>query len=58
MAFFRNCGGAVADNVRFCPACGREVGSAAGGGTAYAPTQKMAPVTAAGLDKNVAGLLC
>lgn len=52
MPFCSNCGGAVGEDVRFCPQCGREVGSAEGG---PAPASSINP---AGLDKNIAGLLC
>lgn len=60
MAFCSNCGAAVADGIRFCPQCGREVGAAAPASPAPASpaTAPTGVVTASGLTKNVAGLLC
>ncbi len=58
MAFCSNCGAAVAEGVRFCPQCGREVGTPAAGA---APSPAPAPggtAAAPGLDQNLAGLLC
>ena len=54
MAFCSSCGTAVADDVRFCPKCGKEAGAAAGG----TPPPQGAPAAAGGMTDNVAGLLC
>jgi uncharacterized membrane protein len=37
MAFCANCGGQVADNVAFCPSCGKATGQAAPAGTTTPP---------------------
>jgi uncharacterized membrane protein len=37
MAFCANCGSQVADNVAFCPSCGKATGQAAPAGTAAPP---------------------
>jgi uncharacterized membrane protein len=53
------CGAAVADNAGFCPSCGAPQSSSAAGSTAPAASSPPASaVTDAGLQENVAGLLC
>lgn len=52
MAYCSNCGGQVAEGVRFCPQCGREVAVAGA-----APVTPAVVSTGAGLDRNVAGAL-
>lgn len=53
------CGAAVADNAGFCPSCGAPQSSAAAGSTAPGISSPPASaVTDAGLQENVAGLLC
>ena len=54
MAFCGKCGSSVPEGAPFCPQCGAQVGVAA------APAQPvaMAPAGTAGLQENVAGLLC
>ena len=53
------CGAAVADNAGFCPSCGAPQSSAAAGSTASgAGSPPASAVTDAGLQENVAGLLC
>ena len=62
MAFCSGCGTQMADNVAFCPKCGKPAGQA-GGATGAAPQQ--APVTgynttaapSAPMAENIAGLL-
>ncbi len=58
MAFCTNCGAAVAEGVRFCPQCGREVGAQTPGGPAPPPQATGAPPAAGGVTRNVAGMLC
>ncbi len=54
MAFCANCGAQLTAGANNCPACGKPVGQAAGGGAAAAPAQAPA---AGGLQDNVAGML-
>jgi uncharacterized membrane protein len=54
MPFCKNCGAALADPVRFCPQCGREVSA---GETGQAQVEQGTTATAE-LSHNVAGLLC
>jgi uncharacterized membrane protein len=57
MAFCSSCGSEVAGNAAFGPKCGKSTGAAsAAGATGAAPATAAAPV--AGLQDNVAGLLC
>jgi uncharacterized membrane protein len=70
MAFCANCGSQVADNIAFCPSCGKATGHASAGAApqpappAAAPPppaasyQAAAPVApAAPLEENIAGML-
>jgi uncharacterized membrane protein len=50
------CGAAVADNAGFCPSCGAPQPSAPA--ASPAPPVPASAVTDAGLQENVAGLLC
>ena len=52
MAFCTGCGNEVASDVAFCPKCGKSVSEAAAGSTAVAASPT------AGIQENVAGLLC
>ncbi|HEU5404024.1 MAG TPA: zinc-ribbon domain-containing protein [Terriglobales bacterium] len=54
MAFCSSCGAEVAGNAAFCPRCGKPTAAASAGPAAPAP----AAAPAAGLQDNVAGLLC
>jgi uncharacterized membrane protein len=55
MAFCAGCGSQVADGTAFCQKCGKPVtGAAAPSGNPHNPS---APATA-GLDENIAGVLC
>ena len=54
MAFCVNCGSQIADNVTFCPNCGKAAGQPAGGAAA-AP--QPAPAISTGLEENIAGML-
>jgi len=61
MAFCSSCGAEVAGNAAFCPKCGKPTGvaaPAAGTGMASAGAAPAASTPAAGLQDNVAGLLC
>lgn len=61
MAFCSSCGAEVAGNAAFCPKCGKPTGAAApaaGTGMASAGAAPAASTPAAGLQDNVAGLLC
>lgn len=58
MAFCSSCGAEVAGNAAFCPKCGKSIGAAASAGGPSAATAPAATAPAAGLQDNVAGLLC
>jgi uncharacterized membrane protein len=60
MAFCSSCGAEVAGNAAFCPKCGKSTGaaSAAGGSGGASAGAAPAAAPAAGLQDNVAGLLC
>jgi uncharacterized membrane protein len=60
MAFCAACGAQIADNVAFCPNCGKAAGQAPGAGVPVPPQ----PATSAGsgvasmpLEENIAGML-
>jgi len=55
MPFCSGCGNEVANEVAFCPKCGAPTGAAGAVSPAAAPSASAAP---AGLEENVAGLLC
>lgn len=59
MAFCSSCGAELAGNAAFCPKCGKSIGAAPAAGGA-GPSAGAAPAAApvAGLQDNVAGLLC
>jgi uncharacterized membrane protein len=57
--FCSGCGAEVAENAAFCAKCGKSTGTAAGTGAGYAAgTAPAAAAPVAGLQDNVAGLLC
>ncbi len=66
MAFCANCGTQLADNVTFCPSCGKAQGQAGAGPAAAAqpapqasqpPAYANTPAASAPLAENVAGML-
>jgi len=61
MAFCSSCGAEVAGNAAFCPKCGKPTGAAPVAGATGPASTGAAPAAtapAAGLQDNVAGLLC
>lgn len=54
MAFCSGCGNEVASEVAFCPKCGAPTGAAG----AAKPATEPASAAPAGLEENVAGLIC
>ncbi len=61
MAFCSSCGAELAGNAAFCPKCGKSTGVASAAGATGPGSAGAAPAsaaTAAGLQDNVAGLLC
>src|SRR5690349_21028975 len=57
MAFCANCGQEVAAGTAFCAKCGAPTG-AAGAPPSAGPSSGMSQAPAAGLEENLAGLLC
>lgn len=64
MAFCASCGTQMADNVAFCPNCGKAAGQASGAGASAPPPTPAPPASygstaapAAPLAENVAGML-
>ena len=60
MAFCSGCGAQLADNAAFCPKCGKAAvaSTSTGTGSAGATGAPAAGAPVAGLQDNVAGLLC
>src|SRR5512135_3296483 len=59
MAFCSSCGAEVPGNAAFCAKCGKPIGAApAAGGAGPSASAPPAAGTGAGLQDNVAGLLC
>ncbi len=61
MAFCSSCGAEIAGNAAFCPKCGKPIGVPSAAGATGPASTGVAPATtapAAGLQDNVAGLLC
>jgi uncharacterized membrane protein len=58
MAFCSSCGAEVAANAAFCPKCGKSIGAPAAAASPAAAPAPAAAAPVAGLQDNVAGLLC